>query len=100
MCVQINNIFSCGHRSFKRFDNCPKFGQTCLGAGSNHEDQTVNQVCKDCKFRESRDQSQSQSQSNTPDGSSPDSNGEGGGGPAERKDPWGEGDPWRKHKKR
>lgn len=97
MCVQINNLFSCGHRSFRRFDNCPQLGQTCFGAGSNHKDNAVNRVCKDCKFRES--QGQGQSQSNTPDGGTPTSNGEEAGGPAERRDPWWEGDPWRKYRK-
>lgn len=95
MCTQINNLFSCGHRSFKRYDNCPLFGQTCFGAGGNHKDEGVAGICKDCKFRESR----SQSQTSTPGAGSPDSSGEGGRAVADVKDPWGEGDPYRRLKK-
>lgn len=91
--MQIDNLFSCGHRSFKRFDNCPHFGQTCFGAGSTHKDEAVAQVCKDCKFREI----QGHGQGHTPAGGSPDSNGEGSA--MEKKDPWWDGDPWRKYRK-
>lgn len=47
----------------------------------------VDRVCQDCKLRES--------QGNTPAAGTPDSNGEG----ASKKDPWWDGDPWRKYRK-
>ncbi|KUI69942.1 hypothetical protein VM1G_05239 [Cytospora mali] len=87
MCTQINVVFTCGHRAFNRFDNCPRFGKSCLGAGANHKDVRVDRMCNDCKFRES--------QANTPDGWSPDSNGEGGGGSEKKADPWWDNDPRR-----
>lgn len=97
MCVQINNLFTCGHRSFKRFDNCPRFGQACLGAGSNHRDESAAKICKDCLFREEH----LQGGSATPDGGTPDSSGSGGGGGGveARKDPWWDGDPWRRYRR-
>lgn len=90
MCIQIDNMFSCGHRSFKRFDNCERFGTTCFGAGPNHRNETVLSVCKDCKAREKLGQSTTPV---TPLGGSPSSN---GSAPEERKIPWGAGDPWRR----
>lgn len=89
MCVQIDHVFTCGHRSFKRFDNCSRFGTTCFGAGPNHRTEAVAIICKDCKGRELL------GQSSTPSGGSPDSN---GSSVEERKDPWGEGDPWKRKK--
>ncbi|ROW06663.1 hypothetical protein VPNG_06719 [Cytospora leucostoma] len=92
MCTQYNVLFTCGHRAFSRFDNCPLFGKTCLGAGADHRDMRVDRSCNDCKFRES--------QANSPVGGSPDSNGGGGGGGGEKKgDPWWDNDPWRKYRK-
>lgn len=87
MCIQIDNLFQCGHRSFKRFDNCPRFGASCLGAGPNHKTEAVLIICKDCKAREKL------GQSTTPLGGSPSSN---GSATEDRKDPWGTGDPWRR----
>ncbi|KAF3761371.1 hypothetical protein M406DRAFT_357709 [Cryphonectria parasitica EP155] len=75
MCLQVNNLYACGHRCFKRFDNCAQFGQTCYGPGPDHKNEKVGDVCKDCKFR------------NSPNGA------------GRRKDPWGEGDPFRKPRK-
>lgn len=100
MCLQINNLYTCGHRSFKRFDNCSRFGQGCFGAGgSNHKNELQARVCHDCKIREARE-SESQFQTYTSDGGSPDSNGGGGGGGVlDKKDPWWEGDPWKKYRK-
>ncbi|KAH8776494.1 hypothetical protein F5883DRAFT_248469 [Diaporthe sp. PMI_573] len=119
MCTQVNSLFKCGHRAFNKFDNCPEFvhnfsylsparsrsqpptcitglpplgsshGRSCLGAGGNHKDVRVDRVCQDCKLRES--------QGNSPAAGTPDSTGGGSGG--EKKDPWWEGDPWRKYRK-
>lgn len=64
-------------------------GKSCLGAGGNHKDISVDRVCQDCKLRES--------QGNTPAAGTPESSGGGSGG--EKKDPWWDGDPWRKYRK-
>lgn len=111
MCNQVNYLYTCGHRSFKRFDNCPRFGQGCFGAGgSNHKDEGLDEACHDCKFREQR-----QSVAPTSGGGSV-SGGGGGGGSSEGgtpdsnggqsthesekgEDPWWEGDPWRKYRR-
>ncbi|KAL1875827.1 hypothetical protein Daus18300_003018 [Diaporthe australafricana] len=89
MCVQVNNLFKCGHRAFDKFDNCPEFGKSCFGAGGKHKDVAVDRVCHDCKQRESH--------ANSPAAGTPESSGEGASG--EKKDPWWEGDPWRKYRK-
>lgn len=100
MCTQINNLFTCGHRSFKRFDNCPRFGQSCFGAGSNHKDHAATAVCKDCRFREEALQRHgSSTAASTPDGGTPDSSASGGSASDGRKDPWWDGDPWRRYRK-
>lgn len=88
MCVQLDSLYACGHRSFKRFDNCPQFGMTCLGAGPNHTNVAVARDCDDCKVRRVA----------RPAGESPDSGG--GGSSGGEKDPWAEGDPWKKKRKR
>lgn len=86
MCTQINALFNCGHRAFSRFDNCPRLGKSCLGAGANHMDVRVDRVCDDCMFRAS--------QADTPGG------GGGGGEAGEKKsDPWWDSDPWKKYRK-
>jgi hypothetical protein len=93
MCTQVNNLFSCSHRAFSRFDNCPRFGKTCLGAGANHMDVPVNRVCNDCMFRASQADA-------TPDaGGSPDSSGGAAGAGEKKADPWWDNDPWRKYRK-
>ncbi|KAK0629011.1 hypothetical protein B0T17DRAFT_588968 [Bombardia bombarda] len=46
MCMQIDYVFACGHRAFAKFDNCINFGRTCLGAGGNHQDQPVQEICQ------------------------------------------------------
>ncbi|KAK3360890.1 hypothetical protein B0T24DRAFT_540060 [Lasiosphaeria ovina] len=51
MCLQIDYLFTCGHRNFAKFDKCADFGLTCYGAGGNHEDKPVQDVCRDCKIR-------------------------------------------------
>lgn len=111
MCIQINSLFTCGHRSFRRFDNCPRFGKACYGAGSNHQDEVVATICTDCRFRQKTSQKHGQEGfTPTPDGGTPDSNGggggsSGGGGTSDgsasegRKDPWWDGDPWRRYRK-
>ncbi|TPX07075.1 uncharacterized protein E0L32_010970 [Thyridium curvatum] len=76
MCTQINNLFTCGHRGFRKFDNCPQFGKTCFGAGGKHRDDVIQDLCRDCKLRAHDARSS----------------------PA-RKDPWWEDDPW-KHKRK
>lgn len=53
MCMQIDYVFSCGHRSFAKFDNCPNFGRTCYGAGGNHLEQPVAEICRECELRKS-----------------------------------------------
>ncbi|KAK3365449.1 hypothetical protein B0H63DRAFT_405593 [Podospora didyma] len=51
MCLQMDYLFTCGHRGFAKFDNCANFGLTCYGAGGNHQDLLVQDVCNDCKRR-------------------------------------------------
>ncbi|KAK1759727.1 hypothetical protein QBC47DRAFT_357563 [Echria macrotheca] len=51
MCVQYDYVFSCGHRSFARFDNCPNLGRTCYGASGTHGDLPVHSVCQECRLR-------------------------------------------------
>lgn len=100
MCIQINTLYACRHRCFKRFENCPQFGQSCLGAGSNHKDEAAAHACKDCRFRELQGQIHVQQGDASSEGGTPDSTGNGGGGGGERKaDPWWEGDPWRRYRK-
>ena len=53
MCHQYDWLFSCGHRSFAKYDNCPNFGQTCLGASGNHLDWPVQGICRECQLRAS-----------------------------------------------
>lgn len=113
MCTQVNHYYTCGHRAFKRFDNCPRFGQGCFGpGGSNHKDEGVDCACRDCKVREdlreyasrSREQSQQAGEGGTPGSSGgtsvvgAESNGKVGGEEEEEGDPWWEGDPWRKYR--
>ncbi|KAK1827667.1 hypothetical protein QBC39DRAFT_266531 [Podospora conica] len=54
MCMQIDFVFSCGHRSFAKFDNCINFGSTCYGASGNHLDQPVAEICRECQLRKSQ----------------------------------------------
>ncbi|KAK4217238.1 hypothetical protein QBC37DRAFT_370192 [Rhypophila decipiens] len=51
MCFQIDNIFACGHRGFAKYDYCVNFGKTCYGAGGNHQDRPVQEICRDCQMR-------------------------------------------------
>lgn len=51
MCVQIDFVFRCGHRSFAKFDNCINFGRTCYGASGNHLDHPINEICRECQLR-------------------------------------------------
>jgi hypothetical protein len=51
MCMQFDFLFTCGHRGFAKFANCPRFGTTCYGAGGIHTDWPVNDICLDCKNR-------------------------------------------------
>ncbi|KAK0704140.1 hypothetical protein B0T21DRAFT_299358 [Apiosordaria backusii] len=54
MCIQWNYFYiaeGCGRRSSARFDNCPSFGRGCSGAGGNHGDIPVEDICADCKNR-------------------------------------------------
>ncbi|KAJ9151197.1 hypothetical protein NKR23_g3321 [Pleurostoma richardsiae] len=73
MCIQYNFLFKCGHRGFDKFHNCPEFGRSCLGAGGNHKDTPVQDICSECKRRAIHQA----------DG---------------KKDPWWEDDPWRKRR--
>lgn len=105
MCTQVNHRYTCGHRAFKRFDNCPRFGQGCFGAGgSNHKDEIVDRACRDCKIREDRREQQqaSRSREQSHQGDTPDSSGGNsvvGVATGEvEEDPWWEGDPWRKYR--
>ncbi|KAK3381632.1 hypothetical protein B0H63DRAFT_524333 [Podospora didyma] len=49
MCLQMDYLFTCGHRGFAKFDNCANFGLTCYGAGGNHQDLLVQDVCNDSR---------------------------------------------------
>ncbi len=51
MCKQIDYVFSCGHRSFAKFDNCVNFGNGCFGANGNHLEHHVANICKECEMR-------------------------------------------------
>ncbi|KAK0668487.1 hypothetical protein QBC41DRAFT_122456 [Cercophora samala] len=51
MCVQSDWVFTCGHRAFAKFDNCPKFGRGCFGQNGTHQDVYVQDICNDCKLR-------------------------------------------------
>lgn len=101
MCVQVNTLYACRHRCFKRFENCPHFGQSCFGAGSNHRDEAAGHACKDCRSRELQGHVGGQGDASSSEGGTPDSGSSGGsGGGGERKaDPWWDGDPWRRYRK-
>ncbi|KAK4189361.1 hypothetical protein QBC35DRAFT_145478 [Podospora australis] len=51
MCTQYDWVFSCGHHSFAKFDNCQYFGTKCFGAGGNHLPWHKDEICSDCKLR-------------------------------------------------
>lgn len=51
MCQQINLLYTCGHRSFLRFDNCAYLGRGCYGAGGKHRDEEVHDLCGACKAK-------------------------------------------------
>ncbi|CAN8097969.1 unnamed protein product [Discula destructiva] len=91
MCVQVDSLFACGHRSFKRFDNCPQFGITCLGAGPDHTVVVAARKCHDCKARDKQRHRQ------TSPGGSPN---RGRGSIGEENDPWAKGDLWKKKKRK
>lgn len=71
MCVQINLLFSCGHRSFDRLDNCRNLGVTCFGPSSKHRDTNVEEECDECTKKHS----------DTTSG-------------VRKEDPWGRDSPW------
>ncbi|KAM7207305.1 hypothetical protein V8F20_002367 [Naviculisporaceae sp. PSN 640] len=48
MCFQIDDVFTCRHRSFGGYDYCAHFGKTGKGAGGNHKENSVPEKCKDC----------------------------------------------------
>jgi len=52
MCRQIENLYSCQHTGFLKFDNCEKFGTTCFGAGGQKDYKRVNELCYDCQLRQ------------------------------------------------
>jgi len=81
MCIQIDFVFTCGHRGFDKFDNCKHFGTSCLGASGKHRDNPVQDVCNDCKNRTTVGVGNGQERSNG------------------QKDPWWDGDPWRSKRK-
>ncbi len=51
MCHQWDSVWTCGHRGFYQYENCPVFGTQCLGAGGNHKELKVADICDDCKVR-------------------------------------------------
>jgi hypothetical protein len=54
MCMQVDYLFTCGHRCFWHLESCRNFGtgsQTCFGAGGQHRDEPIDQICADCKVR-------------------------------------------------
>lgn len=51
MCVQIDLLYACKHRSFIRFEYCPELGRTCYGAGGKHHEEAVQVICGTCKQR-------------------------------------------------
>ncbi len=73
MCVQHDFLFQCGHRGFDKFENCPRFGTSCLGASGHHRDNPIADICSDCKTRKITHQP-----------------------PRGTKDPWGKDDPFKK----
>jgi len=82
MCLQIDNVFQCGHRGFDKFDNCKDFGSSCLGASGKHRDNPVADICRDCKNRKVTVAIVG-----------------GAGSSSEKKDPWWDGDPWRSRRR-
>lgn len=99
MCVQVDHVYTCGHRAFKRFDNCARFGQDCFGAGANHKDEPVaDRVCFDCQVRQGRsDGGGHDNNTTTPDSSSSD-RGAFAGNNKRAGEPWGKGDPYKRHR--
>lgn len=79
MCEQIDNVYKCGHRGFRRYEYCKQLGITCLGAGGTHKEHPVEDICTDCEQR------------NEIKAATPASHA--------RKDPWGADDPYKKKKK-
>lgn len=119
MCVQVDYVYTCGHRAFKRFDNCARFGQDCFGAGANHKDEPVaDRVCFDCQVRQGRrgggggghdhnnnntptgapNNTAAATAANTPDSSSSDRGGFADNNKQAERDPWGKGDPYKRYR--
>ncbi|KAK0672931.1 putative DNA repair protein rhp41 [Cercophora samala] len=42
----------CNHRAFFRFERCPRFGKDCFGAGGDHDEVHVQDICADCKRKD------------------------------------------------
>ncbi|KAK4176833.1 hypothetical protein QBC36DRAFT_155631, partial [Triangularia setosa] len=53
MCMQKDKVWlECNHRAFYRFEPCVRFGRGCFGAGGDHEEVPVQDICADCKRKD------------------------------------------------
>ncbi|KAK4201570.1 putative DNA repair protein rhp41 [Triangularia verruculosa] len=53
MCMQKDKVWvECNHRAFFRFEPCVRFGRGCFGAGGDHEEVPVQDICSDCKRKD------------------------------------------------
>ncbi len=53
MCITVDNVFTCGHRSFQRLLWCKQLGFTCFGPQSRYnKEEKVDRICSHCEWRE------------------------------------------------
>ncbi|EJT73885.1 hypothetical protein GGTG_07739 [Gaeumannomyces tritici R3-111a-1] len=74
MCQQVDNVWKCGHRSFKTVNFCHI--ETCKGTSADHKDNNLDGDCHTCETRKAEE-----------------NNG------TKRDDPWGKDDPYKSQKK-
>lgn len=53
MCMQKDKVWlECNHRAFFRFEPCARLGHGCFGAGGDHDEVHVQDICADCKRKD------------------------------------------------